>query len=69
MRILFQHRAPGDAIGMPGIYPGSPDRQAAGVILFGHTAMDRMMGYGLKNEKGFIFTHLGTIGPKREPNV
>ncbi len=54
---------------LPGLYLGSPLWQAAGVILFAHTAMDRMLGYGLKYEKGFIFTHLGTIGPKREPNA
>jgi hypothetical protein len=24
--------------------------------------MDRMMGYGLKYNEGFKFTHLGTIG-------
>ena len=47
----------------------SPPCQVAGVILFSHTAMDRIMGYGLKFEKGFIFTHQGTIGSKQEPHV
>lgn len=32
-----------------------------GIILFGHSSMDRLMGYGLKTEKGFKFTHLGKI--------
>jgi hypothetical protein len=38
--------------------------QLAGIILFGHSSMDRMMGYGLKYFKGFNFTHLGVIGKK-----
>ncbi|HVM88720.1 MAG TPA: DUF4260 domain-containing protein [Puia sp.] len=36
--------------------------QLAGIILFGHSSMDRIMGYGLKYDKGFKFTHLGEIG-------
>ncbi|HVT85344.1 MAG TPA: DUF4260 domain-containing protein [Chitinophagaceae bacterium] len=36
----------------------------AGIILFGHSSMDRMLGYGLKLNKGFKFTHLGMIGKK-----
>ena len=35
-----------------------------GMVLFGHSSMDRMFGYGLKHEKGFSFTHLGEIGRK-----
>jgi len=35
-----------------------------GIILFGHSSMDRMFGYGLKYEEGFKFTHLGSIGKK-----
>lgn len=34
----------------------------AGVILLGHSAMDRMLGYGLKYDDGFKHTHLGQIG-------
>ncbi|MEO1486065.1 MAG: DUF4260 domain-containing protein [Bacteroidota bacterium] len=33
-----------------------------GIILFSHTAMDRMLGYGLKYESSFHQTHLGTVG-------
>ena len=57
------------AIGLPGIFPGNPPRQAAGVFLFSPTAMDHTPGYGLKYKKGFIFTLMGTIRPKREPNA
>lgn len=38
----------------------------AGVILFGHSAMDRFFGYGLKFTDGFKHTHLGGIGAKSE---
>ena len=38
--------------------------QLVGIILFSHSAMDRAMGYGLKFDKGFKFTHLGEIGKK-----
>ncbi len=34
----------------------------AGVVMFGHSSMDRFFGYGLKTEEGFKFTHLGKIG-------
>jgi hypothetical protein len=36
----------------------------AGVILFGHSAMDRFFGYGLKFNDDFKHTHLGWIGKK-----
>ena len=34
----------------------------SGVILFSHSAMDRIFGYGLKYEDAFTNTHLGKIG-------
>jgi Domain of unknown function (DUF4260) len=34
----------------------------AGTILFAHSAMDRIFGYGLKYEDAFTNTHLGKIG-------
>jgi hypothetical protein len=37
----------------------------AGIILFGHSSMDRMLGYGLKLTKGFKYTHLGIIGKEK----
>lgn len=33
-----------------------------GIILFGHSAMDRIFGYGLKYQDDFKNTHLGQIG-------
>ncbi len=34
----------------------------AGVIWFAHIGFDRALGYGLKYNKGFSYTHLGRIG-------
>lgn len=58
---IFHHK--GIAIGMYllGIYLQENSLQLAGVILFSHAAFDRMLGYGLKYEKGFKFTHLGDL--------
>lgn len=34
----------------------------AGIILYGHSSLDRMLGYGLKFGDSFQHTHLGWIG-------
>jgi hypothetical protein len=39
----------------------------AGIVLFGHSAFDRILGYGLKYPDSFNNTHLGRIG--KEPAV
>jgi hypothetical protein len=36
--------------------------QAAGLILLGHSSLDRALGYGLKYPDSFQHTHLGLIG-------
>ncbi len=33
-----------------------------GIVLFGHSSMDRFFGYGLKTFEGFKYTHLGQMG-------
>lgn len=45
-----------------GVYFSLPTAVSAGIIWVAHIAFDRMLGYGLKYEKGFRFTHLGKIG-------
>ncbi|GAB3174578.1 DUF4260 domain-containing protein [Telluribacter humicola] len=59
---LFHHKALGVALGVLGLSIGSSALMLAGVILFGHSAMDRMLGYGLKYNDSFKHTHLGMIG-------
>ncbi|MER3316839.1 MAG: DUF4260 domain-containing protein [Allomuricauda sp.] len=59
---LFHHKGVALLIYFTGLYFSIPLCQLIGVILFSHSALDRMLGYGLKYDKGFKFTHLGEIG-------
>ena len=59
---LFHHKGLAIAIYLLGAYLSQPMLQLVGIILFSHSAMDRILGYGLKYNKGFKFTHLGEIG-------
>lgn len=61
---LFHHRGIALLVYLMGIFLDSSIMLLAGVILFAHSSMDRMFGYGLKYEKGFKFTHLGEIQKK-----
>jgi len=38
----------------------------AGIIIFGHSSMDRMLGYGLKYPDSFQHTHLGWFGKRKK---
>lgn len=59
---LFHHKLLGIAILSIGFLLGSTLLSFVGIILFGHSAMDRIFGYGLKLEDNFKHTHLGWIG-------
>ncbi|SKB59674.1 protein of unknown function [Salegentibacter holothuriorum] len=59
---LFHHKGLAILIWFLGFYLQNEVFQLIGVILFSHAAFDRILGYGLKYEKGFKFTHLGEIG-------
>jgi len=59
---LFHHKAMAIVIYVLGAYLQSDLWQLIGVILFGHSSMDRFFGYGLKYFSGFKDTHLGPIG-------
>lgn len=47
-----------------GVYFGLPVLMFAGTVMFGHSALDRILGYGLKYPDDFKHTHLGWIGKK-----
>jgi multisubunit Na+/H+ antiporter MnhB subunit len=66
---IFHHKGIAIAIYLLGIWLQNPDLQLIGVILFGHSAMDRMLGYGLKYPDSFKHTHLGWLpeGKRSEP--
>ncbi len=59
---FVHHKALGISIYIIGILSANPGVQLAGLILFGHSSMDRMFGYGLKYTDSFQNTHLGFIG-------
>lgn len=59
---FFHHRGLGILLYLIGSYLGQPLLQLIGIVLFSHSAMDRIFGYGLKYDKGFKYTHLGEIG-------
>jgi len=58
---LFHHKAIAIVIFIIGLYLKFDLLELTGIILFGHSSMDRMLGYGLKLEKGFKYTHLGVM--------
>lgn len=59
---LLHHKGLAIALVLLGIYYQLLWLELVGTILFAHTAFDRIFGYGLKQAKGFKFTHLGMIG-------
>lgn len=66
---LVHSKAVAVVIGVAGLYLTNDYLVLAGLVLFGHSSMDRMFGYGLKYAKGFKFTHLGEIGSQQQPSV
>ena len=59
---LFHHKGIAVAVFALGLIMPSLLMQVIGIVLFGHSSMDRMFGYGLKTGEGFKYTHLGIIG-------
>lgn len=63
---LFHHKFTGITILILGFWFNSPLAALSGIIIFGHSALDRIFGYGLKFNDDFKNTHLGWIGDKRK---
>jgi len=61
---LFHHKLLGIAVIGLGYWLNHDLMTLSGIILFGHSAMDRVMGYGLKYTDSFQHTHLGWVGKK-----
>ncbi len=59
---LFHHRGIAISLFFIGIYLNLNWLEFTGIILFSHSSLDRILGYGLKYGKGFAYTHLGVIG-------
>lgn len=58
---IFHHKGIALVIYLLGAFVQLPWLMLAGIILFGHSAMDRIFGYGLKYPDHFKHTHLDTI--------
>ncbi len=59
---LFHHKGIAIALFISGLMMPDILLQVIGIVLFGHSSMDRMFSYGLKTGEGFSYTHLGKIG-------
>jgi len=59
---FIHHRGISIMLYLVGIYVDNNVIQLIGIILFSHSSFDRLLGYGLKTEQGFKYTHLGKIG-------
>ncbi len=59
---IFHHKGLGILLILIGYYLSITPIYISGVIIFGHSSLDRLFGYGLKYFTGFKFTHLGEIG-------
>jgi hypothetical protein len=63
---LVHHKGVAILVYLAGLYTLHPAVEYAGLILFGHSCMDRAMGYGLKYASSFQDTHLGKIGRQKK---
>ena len=59
---LVHHKAISLGLFVAGMLIQLPIFSLMGVLCFGHSSFDRVMGYGLKHIDAFKHTHLGTIG-------
>lgn len=58
---FFHHKLLAITVLALGLYFDNSAIHLAGLILFGHSTMDRLLGYGLKYPDNFKNTHLGWI--------
>ena len=63
---LLHHKGVAIVLYLVGIYMGNELFQFIGLLLFGHSSFDRLLGYGLKLQDHFKNTHLGWIGGKAQ---
>jgi hypothetical protein len=59
---FVHHKALAIGIYVLGHVLAQPAVQFTGLILLGHSSLDRVLGYGLKYPDSFQNTHLGMIG-------
>lgn len=59
---VVHHKALAVSLYILGFWLNNAGLMLAGVVLFAHSSMDRVFGYGLKYADDFKNTHLGWIG-------
>lgn len=62
---FVHHQGVAILVYVAGVFLINPLLQLSGVILFGHSNMDRFFDYGFKHEDSFQHTHLGMIGKNK----
>lgn len=63
---LLHHKGLAIAVAAAGVLLVVNPLSWLGLAMFGHAALDRMLGYGLKYPDSFQHTHLGWIGRREE---
>lgn len=58
---ILHHKGIAILIFLVGFYLDYLPFTIAGIVIFSHAAFDRVLGYGLKYNKGFKYTHLGKM--------
>ena len=58
---FFHHKLVAILVGLGGFYIHNEVYMLIGIIIFGHSSFDRVLGYGLKYTDSFKNTHLGKI--------
>ncbi len=59
---FLHHRGIAVIVYLAGILTSQPVMALIGLIIFAHSSLDRIFGYGMKHTSGFKDTHLGKIG-------
>lgn len=59
---LLHHKGIAIVCYLTGYFLNIHELTLAGVVVFGHSSFDRIVGYGLKYSNNFKNTHLGWIG-------
>lgn len=59
---LLHHKALAIGVYFIGVFTENEFLELIGIVFFGHSAFDRILGYGLKFSDSFNNTHLGKIG-------
>jgi len=62
---LVHHKAVAIGFGLVGFQLANEPLLFTGILLFGHSSLDRIFGYGLKYNNAFENTHLGVL---KKPN-